>query len=217
MSEINPLAKHWADQKVVIDGASLPVWPKDQTVFPLSEKPKMFQTRFADTEHYHAALVRLLLDLEKNPEFTHRMPIGGSKIRDVRAWGRPESDLVHQRAIAFFSLLMNKPDPTVDLGWANISRSGEYLSPHSHDKSVGSVVYVVDPGDEDPANALSGRLSFADPRIAGCCNREEGCVTMEVSPELKPGTMVIFPSQMVHFVHTYTGKRPRITIAWNLV
>jgi len=217
MIQTNPLADHWSSQTVATNGVELSVWPKSQTVFPLSETPKMFQTRFADCEQYHPELIKRLLDLEHKSAFTHRMPIGGSKIRDVRAWGCPAAELVHQRAIAFFSLLMNKPDPTVDLGWANISRKGEYLSPHSHDKSVGSVVYIVDPGDPDPTNPLSGRLSFADPRIAGCCVREEGCVTMEVSPSLEPGTMVIFPSQMVHFVHTYTGERPRITIAWNLV
>jgi Putative 2OG-Fe(II) oxygenase len=144
------------------------------------------------------------------------MPIGGRKIRDVPRWGISAADLVHARAKAFFSLASGNPKPTVDACWASISRHGDYLSPHSHDAATGSLVYSLDPGDEDPDNPLNGRLSFADPRIAACCPRDPRCVTMEVSPEMKAGTLAVFPSQMVQFVHTYTGQRPRITIARNM-
>jgi hypothetical protein len=164
----------------------------------------------------HAALIRRLFELEKDPELAHRMEIGGSKIRDVHRWGIPEAELVNERARAFFSLASGKPDPTVDLAWANISRSGEWLSPHSHDVSVGSVVYCLDPGDADPGNRVSGRLAFADPRIAECCPSQDDAVTRELAPELRAGALVLFPCQMVHYVHPYTGRRPRITIAWNL-
>jgi len=27
--------------------------------------------------------------------------------------------------------------------------------------------------------------------------------------------MIIFPSQVVHWVHPYGGERPRITLSWN--
>jgi predicted 2-oxoglutarate/Fe(II)-dependent dioxygenase YbiX len=30
------------------------------------------------------------------------------------------------------------------------------------------------------------------------------------------GTMIIFPSQLVHAVNPYTGKRPHITLSWNI-
>ncbi len=35
-------------------------------------------------------------------------------------------------------------------------------------------------------------------------------------PRLVAGDMLIFPSAMVHCVNPYRGKRPRITLAWNI-
>ncbi|HEX9464048.1 MAG TPA: putative 2OG-Fe(II) oxygenase [Alphaproteobacteria bacterium] len=31
----------------------------------------------------------------------------------------------------------------------------------------------------------------------------------------RAGTMILFPAWLVHSVHTYTGDRPRISVAFN--
>jgi hypothetical protein len=214
--EKSPLERYWENQSFQIQGRALPVWPPQQEVLFFSEEPQMMVAYFDDVEPVNHALRARLLELEQDPAFTHRMRIGGSKIRDVDRWALPEADLINARARAFYSLAANVDAPTVELSWANVSRNGDYLSPHSHDHCTGSVVYFVDPGDTDPDNSLSGRLSFVDPRIEGCCDREPHCATREVSPEIRAGALVLFPSQLVHFVHTYSGTRPRISIAWNL-
>jgi len=170
---------------------------------------------FEDIAQYHDALIARILELEQDPDFTHHMKIGGSKVRDVAAWGIPEAELIDQRARAFFAQASNQ-DPRVDLSWATVYRKGDYLSPHSHNHTMGSVVYCLDWGDPDPELPLSGRLVFTDPRIAECCNVDPECVTYELTPDMKDGAMVLFPGAMVHFVHPYSGERPRITLAWNL-
>jgi hypothetical protein len=216
MVQATALVEQWQKDTIEIGDRSLSVWPAGQEVFFFSEQPRMLETHFSDADVYQQRLIERILELEQDPEFTHRMHIGGSKIRDVHRWGIPEADLVYSRAAAFHSLLTGNPNPVVELSWANVSRHGEWLSPHSHNDCIGSAVYCLDPGDPDPDNPLSGRLSFADPRIEGCCTSQADCVTREVVPDLKAGTMALFPSQLVHYVHPYTGRRPRITLAFNL-
>jgi hypothetical protein len=33
---------------------------------------------------------------------------------------------------------------------------------------------------------------------------------------MRAGSMLIFPAHFVHSVNPYTGKRPRITMSWNI-
>jgi hypothetical protein len=41
-------------------------------------------------------------------------------------------------------------------------------------------------------------------------------MTTPFFPGMAAGTMLIFPSQLVHTVNLYEGKRPRITLSWNI-
>jgi hypothetical protein len=41
-------------------------------------------------------------------------------------------------------------------------------------------------------------------------------MTQLLMPELRPGSLLIFPSEFVHTVHPYGGERPRITMSWNI-
>jgi uncharacterized protein (TIGR02466 family) len=101
-------------------------------------------------------------------------------------------------------------------GWANVLRRGNYNTPHNHPESAWSGVYYVDVGDAPDAASLSGLLEFLDPRpqveMAGSPGRPFGA-PIRVKPE--PGLIVVFPSWLHHFVHPYTGERPRISIAFN--
>jgi len=210
------MAQKWARKKIVIQDHQLSAWPENQVADVISEEPVMMVTQFTDCELFNMRLIERVLELEANPECTHRMKIGGSKVRNVAEWGIPEAELLNERAKAFYSMVTDVKYPIVDLSWASISRKYEYLTAHSHLNAEASVVYCLELGDENPEYPLSGRLSFADPRLPGCCDKEPGCVTMEVTPPMQAGSMVIFPSDLVHFVHPYYGIRPRITIAWNI-
>lgn len=191
-----------------------PVWPSNPDVVRLSDAPTILFTAFPDTAAYHTPLIQRMLALEQDERFAHRMEIGGSKIRDIHRWALPEAEFIHQRAIAFFARAVGQAHVKMEQCWGNISRKGEYLSPHSHDASLASIVYCVSPGDPS-ANPLDGRLALADPRLPHCCPRQEGCVTRELWPDMHAGAMVLFPAELVHHVHPYHGTAPRLTLAWN--
>lgn len=193
------------------------VWPTGQNIETLVRDPTILVTTFTDTADYHPALIEGILEFEGHPDYSHRPTMGGTKIKHLERWGFPAADLIHRRALTFFSQATGNPNPlVVDLVWANVSRQHEYLGPHSHTRATGSVVYYVEPGDDMAEFPLNGKLSFCDPRIAGCCPDEPGCMTREFLPHTPAGTMLLFPSQLVHLVHPYLGDTPRITIAWNI-
>jgi hypothetical protein len=41
-------------------------------------------------------------------------------------------------------------------------------------------------------------------------------VTKPFFPPVKEGTMIVFPSEYLHFVAPYSGRRRRITLSWNV-
>lgn len=202
-------------ESIKIDGKDIAVWPEHEVLY-LSKNPSMFMIHWKDMDAFNEKIAERMLELEAENKLTHQLQNAGSKIRDIHKWGIPEAELVHERAMEFFAQATSMTHPTVDVAWGNISRHNQYLGAHSHTNCTGSVVYCVGLGEEDPENELSGRFVIIDPRVEECCPIEEGRVTMEVTPEMKPGTMLIFPSNIVHFVHPYTGHKPRMTIAWNM-
>jgi hypothetical protein len=122
--------------------------------------------------------------------------------------------LINERAKEFFRRLLNEDTENIDLSWANLYYKWDYAVPHSHRLSVASLVYFLDIGDPD--DELSGRLSFADPRMKVCCSDQEGYVTTRPYIGSENGKMLVWPSAFVHFVTPYVGDRPRTTLAWNI-
>jgi len=108
--------------------------------------------------------------------------------------------------------------------WANVNRRGHGNKPHGHPSAFWSGIYWVDDGgvQEDPA--VGGLLEIADPRgllpsmyaphlrcaVRDCLGDGRGEV---VTP--RAGTLILFPSWLIHSVSPYTGDRTRISIAFN--
>ena len=144
---------------------------------------------------------------------------GGQKIRDLDKLGSPIFDLINERAKVFFKIEMSAETAVVDDCWANVMHDGEWTIPHSHKRSTASIVYALDPGDEESSKQepLNGHLMFSDPRLPQCCPGKPNYVSSFFRPTGDmPAMMVIFPSFITHMVSPYHGKRPRISIAWNL-
>jgi uncharacterized protein (TIGR02466 family) len=101
--------------------------------------------------------------------------------------------------------------------WAMVMRDGDYTVPHTHPYSHWGTVYYPDAGDSDEAvHPGSGVITFMDPRtgrlpIPGL---DLALGTFLVSP--KSGQLLVFPGWLMHFVHTYRGKRPRVSISCNV-
>lgn len=202
---------------VVIGDREFPVWPAGQEVRPLGHRT-IGITVFADAPAFHAALVERIFAIEHDPRFASRYfrAAGGTKIHHLDQWDAPEADLLNARALHLSQLLLGSQTAVIDLCWANVSRRGDYALAHSHERTAASVVYCVDPGDEDPMDALAGKLAIVDPRVEVCCQSRKGSVTNPLMPRMQPGSMLVFPSAFVHSVNPYTGSRPRITLAWNI-
>lgn len=198
-------------------GAALDVWPEGQAIQGRVD-PAIRLTRFADAERYHAALIARILQLEDDPAASRRYfrAAGGTKILHVDRFGTPEADLIDARARALFRCVLGAAEAVVDLSWANIYRTGDYAMAHSHLRASASVVYCLDQGDPDEDDSLSGQLNIIDPRLAACCQQQQGFMTSPYLPRMEAGTMIIFPSQLVHAVNPYAGRRPRIMLAWNI-
>lgn len=192
------------------------VWPEKQKLQPLDE-PAIVMTRFNDWPQYHPELIDTILRLREDPAFGgDRFPGGcGLKVRDIPRWKNAGADLLHARALELFRRVTGHQNAVVDDSWASLYETGDYCMPHSHLRAAGSIVYLLDPGDgaDDP---VSGKLCFCDPRIASCCRVKPGHMTNLLIPDMQPGSMIVFPASAVHAVAPYQGKRPRITLSWNI-
>ncbi len=200
-----------------VDGVQLPTWRSGQAVAPMSAQ-LMAITDFDDHASYHPALIGATLAAEQDPRFRDTIFKGGCgiKVRNIPGWGAPAAALIHARALLLAHSAMSRRPVYADDTWASVYRAGDYCMPHSHLRSNLSIVYMLDPGDEDPQDALAGRLCFADPRIEACCPHEPGRVTQHVLPTMNAGTMLVFASDYLHSVNPYHGRRPRITMSWNI-
>ena len=204
------------DQIELTDGP-IDVWPEGQTVRPWRE-PSVLIARFDDYPRYHGELLAEALGRATDPVFAKRWAAGagGTKIYHLERWGSPAADLIHARALTLFRRATGCAAPALDISWASLYRNGDYCMPHSHLRALASIVYFVDYGDEDPESPESGRFLFADPRMEVCCQQEPGRMTSPSAPRLNPGTMILFPGQIVHLANPYFGDRPRLTMSWNI-
>ncbi len=199
-------------------GLERPVWPGDQVVHQVDST--IARTHFDDMEVLNAGLVDYLVRCEREKNATtpkDSFCVGGTKIYHVDAWPVPGARLLDQRAQAMFREVVGQPTSAVDLSWANVYRAGDYIVPHNHRRSTGSVVYVLSLGDIDAADRLSGRFAIADSRLPLCKNDDATNKFMLCFPPLRPGSMIVFPSSVVHLVTLYRGEdRPRIAMSWNI-
>jgi hypothetical protein len=202
---------------IAVGGSQLPTWRDGQIVAPMSAQLMAVAT-FDDHASYHPALLGATLAAEQDPRFRDTIFKGGCgiKVRDIPGWNAPAAALIHARALHLAYRTLSRRPVYADDTWASVYRAGDYCMPHSHLRSNVSIVYMLDPGDEDPQDALAGRLCFADPRIEACCPNEPGRVTQHLLPTMSAGTMLIFASDYLHSVNPYHGDRPRITLSWNI-
>lgn len=205
---------------VQVDGLLLPTWPPDQKPEVLVDS-RIAATHFADAYLYHLSLVAAVLAARGDARFRDPHPntrpwACGFKVRNLPAWNVPAVTLLHARALAFAHRVTARSPVYADDTWASIYGHGDYCMSHSHVRCDVAIVYLADAGDPDPDDQAAGQLMFMDPRLAACCPHEPGRATRPLFPDMKPGTMVAFAGECVHAVTPYRGRRPRITLSWNI-
>ncbi len=207
-----------ADSSEDLEEEGRPVWPEGQKVLRID--PAIVMTQFDDMIAFHAGLIAYLIarEREKSAKVAKQTrAAGGTKIYHVDSWPVPGARLLDQRAQALYRKIVGQPTSAVDLSWGNVYRAGDYILPHAHRRSQGSVLYMLSMGDPDGTEPLNGRFGFADPRLPMCCRETAEIMTTPHFPQLKAGSMIIFPSTVVHFATPYHGETsPRITLSWNI-
>ena len=204
-------------ESVRVGDVDIAVWPNGQRIEALSA-PLMAVAQFDDHARYHGDLAATILEMERDPAYRMWIFQGGCgmKVRRPDQWKRAAADLIHSRALTLAHRVLSRSDVFTDDCWANVYRDGQYCMPHSHVRSNVSIVYLLDPGEPDPDDAMAGKLVFADPRIPYCCPQEPGRVTALLVPDLSEGTMIVFASDYLHSVNPYRGARPRMSMSWNI-
>jgi Putative 2OG-Fe(II) oxygenase len=193
------------------------IWPENQPVGEAGD-PNIFLTHFTDVSEVNSALAETILRLERSSSHAEHLVRGscGIKLHHVERWGSPEAQLLLERACALFRLVLRAREAHIDASWGNIYRNGDYCMPHSHIRAQASIVYMVDGGDENAKDRLAGKLCFADPRLPYCNQHEPGRLTRILVPDMPAGSMIMFPGATVHCVNPYAGRKPRITMSWNI-
>ena len=204
-----------ATRSLRVGDRDLDVWPASQTIAPMVAR--MGLATFADCASFHTPLIEAVLAAEQDPMFRDpSVPRGcAAKVRSPAQWGVTAADLIEARAATLAQTVLGRP-VHVDNAWASVYRAGDYCIPHSHRRATVSLIYMLDPGEPVNDGDLSGKLYFADARIAECCPHERGRVTRMVAPEMPAGAMLVFAGEYVHGVNPYIGNRPRITLSWNM-
>lgn len=101
-------------------------------------------------------------------------------------------------------------------GWVNVNPKGGYNVPHDHPGAFWSAAYYIQV--PQPANGgMAGAIEFIDHRSAP---PGQGLVQSPYMRSLHamrptPGTLVVFPSTLKHWVHPNDADEDRITIAIN--
>ena len=81
-----------------------------------------------------------------------------------------------------------------------------FHAPHSS-RFHGQRGLLPRPRQPDPDDPLDGQLAFVDPRYNACCRDNDKFMTTPFMPKLPAGSMIIFPSTLVHCVNPYRSSR----------
>ena len=102
--------------------------------------------------------------------------------------------------------------------WAMVMRNGDYTIPHDHSEVHWATVYYPDAGDADEkVDPASGLLALVDPRHGARQMPGLQLVGSTFTVIPRTGRLVVFPGWLLHYVHTYRGQRPRVSISTNVI
>jgi uncharacterized protein (TIGR02466 family) len=100
-------------------------------------------------------------------------------------------------------------------GWLNVNPPGGYNSPHQHSDAHLSGVYYVDvPKAKSDAGGAIEFLSPHPVRLLSTLIRSQ-LFSDRVRVQPAAGDLIIFPSQLMHWVHPNDSGKPRVTVAFN--
>jgi uncharacterized protein (TIGR02466 family) len=103
-------------------------------------------------------------------------------------------------------------------GWVNVSELHAFNAPHDHPGAFWSGCYYINvPLAEDGEDKLSGAIEFVDPRGSIGSNGmiEVPFTRSKFTVRPAPGSCMIWPSFVKHWVHPNRSREERVTSAFN--
>lgn len=103
-------------------------------------------------------------------------------------------------------------------GWVNVNPPGAMNAPHDHPGAFWSGVYYVHvPSPTDAEDKSSGAIEFIDPRgsIGTNARIETPFTRGKFTVRPAPGTCLLWPSFLRHWVHPNHSTDNRVTVAFN--
>jgi uncharacterized protein (TIGR02466 family) len=182
-----------------------------------------------ESEGFNSRLKEIILDTRIHSAGVVKTNRGGWQSEtNLQTWQYPEIETLKERIIQlaqeYVARTLGKRDKRYETGWtirawANVNQKGHFNRTHDHlgSHSFFSGVYYVDVGDIDEQGNGNGRTVFEDWTYVATDildNPDPHQRDFKMVP--KSGRMLLFPASLMHSVETYTGDRPRITIAFNL-
>jgi uncharacterized protein (TIGR02466 family) len=103
--------------------------------------------------------------------------------------------------------------------WVNINSNIGFNAPHDHPNFMWSGVYYVQIPQE--ITGKEGNLEFLDPRsniasVAGPLLEMKKYYASNVAFKPDNGTIILFPSYLMHWVYPHFSETDRISVAFNL-
>lgn len=165
-------------------------------------------------------------------------PVFQALVSEIKRQAR---EFVHAAAASSATAGVVPPPFDVQLTriWANVNTFSDFNNPHTHGAAhVSGVFYVDTGGDADAAlELLDPRLNLRGSSAAVLAdrrrhNRTAAAATVDGGDRplpaavwqagrgrlvpVQPGLVVVFPAWLPHWVHPHAGKRPRVSISFNL-
>jgi uncharacterized protein (TIGR02466 family) len=185
---------------------------------------RLFERRLARSSRHNRAIARIVLAMDSDAENMTTDYKGADLLN------RPERSIAWLRAEINDTLRgyldhcgITYPIRCDIQAWANVNRRGDYHVPHNHGWSyLSGTYYVAVPARGSRANEAGmtpGAITFSDPR--------QGAARHSIAPDPdaqarhtihpRPGTLLMWPSSLTHYVHPNHRDEARISISFNVV
>ncbi len=182
----------------------------------------IFKRSLPDAAHNNAAIVELVLAMDSQKD---DMTVDYKGVDFLQrpepsiAWLREEVNTTFRNYLQTCNITY--PVRGDIQAWPNVNRRGDYHGPHNHGWSYLSGTYYVQvplpgtaAGDMSPA-----AITFSDPRQGAAHHSiapdPDAAARFTVHPQ--PGTLLLWPSPLIHYVHPNHSDDVRISVSFNIV
>lgn len=207
----------------------------DRHVLGLFETPVAI-SRLPDAAALNAVLKTAILERRAaDPGIRRSNTLGWHSDTGMLSWGGEAAVTLLRHLVALADLQTLDGGQTPDAPprfawsfemWANVSQPNASNQSHAHPGALWSAVYYVDDGYQGSNDrTLGGELVLYDPRFPMNAMyapdfqlRDSRGQPQQREQIFRPaaGTMVAFPSWLMHSVQPYRGASERISVALNL-